>query len=780
MFYRAELDEELFKQMLRNPYEHRHDTSKTLYAWETKLDFEQYSATLSYDSDSGSQHKIQYTNGDIFGVLSQKEPKSCLIITGEVGSGKTTLCRKLQHDWYNQPDPSSLLCAIECRHIGKTDNVPHAIHKQLLTAEDRKLIIPGQIQVYLDSGKSECTVILDGYDEIMSRRIEKMLIERHDRLKLLVTVRQSSSLNCKISERFTKLYLCQFSDKMIGVYVKSRFPESWSDKLKIIKRNKEVEHHAHKPILLPLICHVLDNSESNRLGEIQTLSKLFDAFVEALFHQHYKNFDNYDKTVAQEKLLISWFKLGKLALSVCTRNTAEYHLTSDDIRNKEEDIRNKEEDIRNKEVIDEWVRVGLLVRKKFVPSGDMKNPRDSFEFPHRLFLEKCVGKYFSNVDKENGDLNKFLGQIRDCNEAIAYKHILVFACPRQESKEEPFEQTSTYKVMEKLVLLENSLHNQLQTYTFKLQSELFKLGALLYHETQYKEIPVRLFPPLLSELSVMKVVGSECLHFMYFLEFAFKEPYTFQKLESIQFSNSTWGIKFDSFCKWIQCVFPRVNNIKIVNSEVLFESNIRNSEQSNVPLPNADVSAVELYLEGIPSEFSYKILLDKVASYLKNVISLSVCCQKVKVLTIDSPEANGSSQCVTSVERLALSSCKQNVSLVSLLQLACVSCPYLTSLSLTDLQLSLTEDGIYQVTREPESALACDSMPQLRRVSLADIQNEIQFHYLLKILSHFCSQITALELTKCNVTISDKKVDSSTGKWIKSICYYVTRETYII
>ena len=56
------------------------------------------------------------------------------------------------------------------------------------------------------------------------------------------------------------------------------------------------------------------------------------------------------------------------------------------------------------------------------------------------------------------------------------------------------------------------------------------------------------------------------------------------------------------------------------------------------------------------------------------------------------------------------------------------------------------------MTRETESAL----MRRLRIVSFVDIQNEIQFHNILKILSHFCSQITALELTKC--TISDKKV----------------------
>ena len=165
----------------------------------------------------------------------------------------------------------------------------------------------------------------------------------------------------------------------------------------------------------------------------------------------------------------------------------------------------------------------------------------------------------------------------------------------------------------------------------------------------------------------------------------------------------------------------------------------------------------------IQNEIQFHNLLKIFSHFCSQItaMELTKCNVTISDKKVDSPQANGSSQFViTTLEKLTLSSCKQNVSLLSLLQLACVSCPYLTSLSLTDLQLSLTEDGIYQVTREPESALACDSMPQLRRVSLADIQNEIQFHYLLKILSHFCSQITALELTKCNVTISDKKVDS--------------------
>ena len=649
------------------------------------------------------------------------------------------------------------------------DHVANAIHKQLLRSTEK--IVPGQIQVYLDSGESNCTVILDGYDEILNRNIsttDEFFTDPNEsncgRLKLLITTRfkQGSGLShgLDIGSSFTKIELCDFDDDMIEKYVQLHYPSSWEVKLEVIRRHERLTHMAHRPMLLSLICFILDENP-NLISELLTLGKLFEVFVSALYHRDYKDREqNYKEEETQRRMLKFLQELGEVVWSTRSGPNVRYHLTRADF-----EARGKAN------VMAEGVRIGLLIRSEFRASGSLEEPHDNIEFPHGIFQDKCVGYYLSKVTDA---LDGFLNDISDCETAIAKKYIIAFACHKPRS-------SSVHKVMEKLASLRNPLRTREpempQSHNDNLCLMLFKLCALINYESQSKGNILGYFPPLLSDLSKLDIDGYDCLYFMYFLEYAYAsvcdqgtgaEYLVFWKPEDITLRKSTWGIEFNSFRKWSPDVFPNLKCVKICDSEVLFESSDQHS--SNERFSEADVRSFPptiVSLENIHGTFSLNALLSIINSQDNRLKSLNVSGQNVEVLTMKETGKTGNIRLVESIEKLALSGSEHDISLIKLFLLTDEVCPYLTSLSLYKLRLSVNgftndqnQNQNQNVITEQEHQAARErsglSLLALTEMSAEDILNDIRIIDVFEVLSVFCSNITTLTMTRCNVVMAEE------------------------
>ncbi|XP_023217784.1 uncharacterized protein LOC111620145 isoform X2 [Centruroides sculpturatus] len=377
----------MYRERLKNRYATHNAYMRSLF-WEGKrkdFSLRDYFVQLIMNETNllGSKVKRSIRLEDLFRV--DKTGHETVLLTGDPGYGKTTLCQKLAYDWATIVEYENYLkqfyfvVVVMLRHLNKKslmDEVLHAIF------QNRK----EEFKTKLPQANLNILVILDGFDEI-SNRTSVLNFIREDSFEISLTMTILVTSRPHVTEEIREDAMYRFSlgglsDEQKETYIRIVFQDD-SDKsedmVQVLNYNKFYSKLAQGPLMLHMLCCLHMN---NALNVIQSETDLF-VQIFSLFIKRYikKNGENQKlkkgKYFTGEDLLI---RLGELAL-----NTIQHPITS---KYLEEEFPEKE---------DQEFILGLEIL--FFDHFDEREDEISYDFVHRTFKEFLSALYLYDVLK---------------------------------------------------------------------------------------------------------------------------------------------------------------------------------------------------------------------------------------------------------------------------------------------------------------------------------------------------------------------------------------------
>ena len=204
--------------------------------------------------------------GDLFKVESGKRPVRKILVEGDAGIGKTTLCISVSEDWANgklfQQFELVLHLPLRMKVVASAGSLPELL--KLLHPSPR---LCESVARYLEEEEGKSVLIIaDGWDELGESERQKssflyqLLFETFPFISVVVTSRPFASasfhrLSC--IDRFAEIQ--GFSKENIREYIESEFP---SDQRKVISLLEQLEHNpliesvCSVPLNCAIICHL--------------------------------------------------------------------------------------------------------------------------------------------------------------------------------------------------------------------------------------------------------------------------------------------------------------------------------------------------------------------------------------------------------------------------------------------------------------------------------------------------------------------------------------------
>ena len=264
---------------------------------------------------------------DLFKVESGKKPVRKVLVEGDAGIGKTTLCISVSEDWANgklfQPFELVLHLPLRMKVVASVGSLPELL--KLLHPSPR---LCESVARYLEEEEGKSVLIIaDGWDELGESERQKssflyqLLFETFPFTSVVVTSRPFASaslhrLSC--IDRFVEIQ--GFSKENIKEYIESEFP---SDQRKVIslleqlEQNPLVESVCSVPLNCAIVCHLwrtLEEALPTTMTELYTkiiLNVVFRNIQKAGVHKNVLSLTNFDALPAD--LLESWWLLCEFA-----------------------------------------------------------------------------------------------------------------------------------------------------------------------------------------------------------------------------------------------------------------------------------------------------------------------------------------------------------------------------------------------------------------------------------------------------------------------------------
>ena len=203
---------------------------------------------------------------DLFKVESGKKEVRNILINGDAGIGKTTLCTAISEDWANgkilQEFELLLLLPLREQEVASAGSLLDLI----------KFLHPSQevcdlVKKYFEDGKGKILIIADGWDELGKEKRKKgsflyrFLFEtKYCSISTLVTSRASASASFHFLSSINRFAeICGFDKEHIIEYITSEFSSDLkqaSDLLEKLESNPLVESICSVPLNCVIICHL--------------------------------------------------------------------------------------------------------------------------------------------------------------------------------------------------------------------------------------------------------------------------------------------------------------------------------------------------------------------------------------------------------------------------------------------------------------------------------------------------------------------------------------------
>ncbi|XP_072176087.1 uncharacterized protein [Diadema setosum] len=691
---------EIFAKELRRYYKQIYCTVTTDPWDERQVDLNEYFISLSLRQEDTrsrkkTKDKLRNSHNDLFNLWIDDSIADRILVFGEGGTGKSTLCKKLAYDWAKKVPQSPLkdvkiLCVLEFRRLQGSGNVVEAIHSQLICKDNS--ITPDRIKKFIQSNPTEVKLILDGYDEfdpdsykgdINDVLAGKMMAE----VRTLVTTRPwHTCLLQKQTCMYAQVSLDGFDSEGIDSFVKQYFtPDDRAARqcLEKIKYSGVIRHLARVPILLSMVCY-LKKTCSEDTTEADTMNSLFTKFLRALF------VNNIDKIGESRKPLYHeipdevdmpvlekfWDDLGEMALEGVLKPGKKLIFPRDEFGPKTH-------------MIEIGLKIGLLIQQKAKVYHDaFESLKVVYSFPHLLFQEKCAGDFIASHPEV---MESTLAGMSNAAQIISLQYTLVFSCQRRAREGSCDNRVRSKKIIEHLVSLQDNektaadlhielsgiddqvpefLDEMLVVKSHDFLRSLFLLSLMINHESGSEAELL----PMIEKLDGhnperQDYDGSLCHSFLYYLKFALPNNVSFQPCTSLS-------------------MFDIIETISLPDILSLTTKSYRKLKSIFVSDFTGDFS-----LEGLPGPSLETFKLDE--------LSLSKCqnfCPAMKrcflhdiVLTVEDRDDTSRKECVVKscLEELRLQNMMEDISVTDVLDVLGQSLGkcHLTLLSLDELKV---------------------------------------------------------------------------------------------
>nr|XP_054753545.1 uncharacterized protein LOC129259271 [Lytechinus pictus] len=362
------------------------------------------------EEDKRGTHKKPLLYADLLktkvnGVLPKR-----LLVEGEGGVGKTTLCAKIVWDWINASgyQDFKLILFVLLREA-KNRTIGEIIKSYL--PDDIK-VTAMQLNKFVFSHQKDVFLVLDGLDELAGdlnscHQIALIILNRLFKSgKVLITSRRWRSDEIRKITELRKLYAFiaveGFSDENLSSYVTKFFhPDTTSaeDLNRFISNNDVIrENMAPYPIYTAMLCIMWKEFDGERriaMSKLQTFSQLIDEMVQFLVDHYLSKLGLTSRDeewhVQRADILLHLSNIGCLAF----KGLMERRLVF------------TEQEFKSwPGCVNTGCQVGVLTKHKPILKRRHQryttHPADSsVQFPHKLFQEYLSGMYLASLHNSN-------------------------------------------------------------------------------------------------------------------------------------------------------------------------------------------------------------------------------------------------------------------------------------------------------------------------------------------------------------------------------------------
>ncbi|XP_063960176.1 uncharacterized protein LOC129267163 [Lytechinus pictus] len=357
--------------------------------------------------DKGTKAPILYADllkTKVNGILPKR-----LLIEGEGGVGKTTLCAKIVWDWIHGAgyQDFKLVLLVLLREI--KDKTIGEILKSYLP--DDIMVTAMQLNKYVFSHQKDVLLVLDGLDELAGdlnscHQIALIIMNRLFKSgKVLITSRRWRSAEIRQITELRKLYAFiaveGFSDENLCSYVTKFFhPDTCSaeDLIRFISNNDVIrENMAPYPIYTAMLCIMWKDFDRERriaISKLQTFS-LIDEMVQFLVDHYLSKLDQTSRDkkwhVQRAEIRLHLVNIGCLAFQGL----------------KERRLVFAEQEFKSwPGCVNAGCQVGVLTKQAPIPQRRQQRyhthpAHSSVQFPHKLFQEYLSGIYLASLYNSN-------------------------------------------------------------------------------------------------------------------------------------------------------------------------------------------------------------------------------------------------------------------------------------------------------------------------------------------------------------------------------------------
>ena len=388
------------------------------------FEFEQIYTNLTLlRNEMGTRTKthLDYTDlltTEINGVLPKR-----LLVEGEGGVGKTTLCSKIAWDWVNESPEFqcfSWVLVIPLRNVVKGQTIGDIMKDYL---SDNNGVTPKQIDNYILSQPTKVLIVLDGLDEYdgdlsakESSDISQILrLEKFKQCIVLVTTRPWRAHKIKSNEGLIKSYAFiaveGFNAENVSTYISKYFVndgKAGSELIRFIEVNDVIkENMAPFPIYVAMLCILWENCDCEKreiIRKLKTFSQLFEQMIMYLRDHYVSKVSKVLHEAHPDKEIKPCFqKIGSIAFSGLLKKKLVFN----------------EEDFSScKEAMETCCRIGVLSRENRNVSRwkrtltASQSVTTSVFFPHKLFQEYIASVYLASLyDTNREEYSRSMGKV---------------------------------------------------------------------------------------------------------------------------------------------------------------------------------------------------------------------------------------------------------------------------------------------------------------------------------------------------------------------------------
>ena len=328
-----------------------------------------------------------------------------LLLQGEGGAGKTTLCSKIAWEWLNGRHFTEFEIVLVIPLRTSKKRTIGEIAKSYLS--DSNLVEPAQLNAYVLSNPEKVFLLFDGFDELDAGLDDQcdimqiITVKRYKSCKVLVTARPWKADLIRQAKDLRRAYAFitveGFSKANISVYIQKFFAQdesSSSELIQLMEDNDVIsENMAPFPIYTAMLCTMwkaFDSERRKAIQKLQTFSQLFDEMIEFLIDHYMSKSDEGSVRDRRREVRNILADIGEAAFKGL----------------QERQMILNEKYFNNVKVIKTGCKVGVVSQEKKLPSrnerrGNGDADEISVVFPHKLFQEYSAGLFLAKLYLSN-------------------------------------------------------------------------------------------------------------------------------------------------------------------------------------------------------------------------------------------------------------------------------------------------------------------------------------------------------------------------------------------